>query len=139
MKAKTKNILMGVAAGAIGLHLYRKNTEKTADQPVSGTRRLGVVAMNGGSVRGLRGLGNTTSGDATSVRVGTQHTVSALPSRGYTFLGWKTNPSDSRYVSTSLDYTFTMPANDMTLYAYFASQSYKVDTHPVVDDGAQVR
>ena len=44
---------------------------------------------------------------------------------GYRFLEWR-NSNDNSTLSTSKEYSFTMPANDYSIYAYFSQETYYV-------------
>ena len=72
------------------------------------------------------------------IQYGTTATVSSLVPRrdGYTFLGWSTNrlasTSDSNYTPGT---TFTMPANNITLYAVWTTHVHTDDCyHKHVED-----
>lgn len=62
-------------------------------------------------------VGNGTFTGADAYIEGDEVTVSATADEGWVFCGWNTDP-----VTPSEFYTFTMPAEDVTLTAYFAPE-----------------
>lgn len=78
------------------------------------THQVNLNACTGGTVSG-----------AGSYAHGVQVTVTATPAAGYWFVNWTTDGcGGSAVVSTSKTYSFTMPANDVTLYASFTKNPW---------------
>lgn len=71
---------------------------------------LTTIAGNGGSV----------GGDSGSVPYGMPCTVTATANANFRFICWSTAADGSAPVSDRPSYSFSMPANDYTLYAVFA-------------------
>jgi len=65
----------------------------------------------------------TVGGSTGTIVYGTSCTVTATPKAGYKFEGWY---EGSTKKSSNASYTFTMPANNVTLQAKFALQEYTV-------------
>ena len=78
-----------------------------------------VVAVPDGSQRVfVTALGNGTVTGAGTKTVGSSVTVTATAGSGATFTGWRLNGANT-YVSTSAEYTFTMPDETVDLVAVF--------------------
>jgi hypothetical protein len=63
----------------------------------------------------VTGVGNGEVSGTGEYEAGTEVTLTATPEEGYVFCGWSTTP-----VTASATYTFTMPAAEVALTAYFA-------------------
>ncbi len=63
--------------------------------------------------------GGTLGGDSGLQPYTKSCTVTATANQGYLFACWSTDPNRTDVVSKSSNYTFTMPHNNLTLYACF--------------------
>lgn len=97
-----------------GATIFASEEENT--KPTNNQVMVYITAGNGGSVSC-----NKFSGNRGAVDKGTEVTLTATATSGYTFDGWYTNGTNTR-VSTSASYTFT--ANEQTdLIARFSSNT----------------
>ncbi len=55
-------------------------------------------------------------------------TATAAPDDGSYFVSWSTDPAGTNVLSTSAVYTFSMPANDYTVYANFSDRTQTLFT-----------
>jgi len=81
-----------------------------------------VESSDGGRI-GIGSIGGPTSGQYTA---GSPVTLKADPNRGWRLAGWSTTPNESNilpgsasYNSNEATYNYTMPGNNVTLYAIF--------------------
>ena len=72
-----------------------------------------------------------SSGSTFRATAGTSVTVKCTPCNGYTFLGWY---FEETLLSTSTTYTYTMPAEDVTLTAHFSDFDPSSPTDPEQDE-----
>ncbi len=69
--------------------------------------------------------GGTTTGDGT-FPAGSSTQVSATGNTGYHFTKWTDDAEGTNTVSTSASFNYTMPSNDVTLYAWFDLNNYNL-------------
>ena len=114
----TSKQLVSVANGTITL------TAKWAVNSFDVT--VSAVPSAGGNASITNGTTVVVDGDTKYV-YGTDVTVKATLNAGYSFKGWfDNNKGTGTALDSELEYTFEMPANDVTLYAIYEIHSYNL-------------
>lgn len=105
---------------------HRKLTYITATNtpsPPSSESYTLTVNKNSGFTGGTPYINSDTSLTSTTINAGTSVTVHANPDSSHTFLQWQAYPgslaTDSGLYSKDADYTFNMPAQNLTLFPIY--------------------
>ena len=80
---------------------------------------------------------NLTNGKQVQRTYGQSMTVSVALGAGYHFSHWEISGLSGTTTSTSQTFTFTMPANDVTLTAYAEKNDYTIDINVLSPGGVQ--
>ncbi|NCA68345.1 MAG: hypothetical protein EOM87_09840, partial [Clostridia bacterium] len=73
-------------------------------------------------------MGNVSDTSGVLYPYGSEATLTAIPSSGYSFLGWY--DQTETLVSSSSNYIFTMPDSDITLTARWSVNEYTISLNP---------